>query len=178
MNLAGIWKLGVIFVCENNRYAESTPFEYSVAGGSVARRAAGYGFPGVCADGQSAIEMHEVAGEAVRRARAGEGPTLIEAQTYRYLGHFGADDPRLYRSEAEEAHYRARDCIAGLRAHLLQRGVAREAELAAREERALATVAEAVRFAEESAFPAPEELFTDVCHDFDPGHFTLRNPDR
>ena len=174
MNLAGIWKLGVVFVCENNRYAESTPFEYSVAGGSVARRAAGYGFPGVCADGQSAIEMHEVAGEAVRRARAGEGPTLVEARTYRYLGHFGADDPLLYRSEAEEAHYRARDCIAGLRAHLLEGGVAGEAEVAALEEKALATVAEAARFAEESAFPAPEELFTDVYHDFDPGHFTLR----
>ena len=174
MNLAGIWKLGVIFVCENNRYAEATPFEYAVAGGSVAKRAAGYGFPGVCADGQSAIEMHEVAGEAVRRARAGEGPTLIEARTYRYLGHFGADDPLLYRSEAEEAQYRAKDCIAGLRTHLLERGAAREADLAAIEEKALAAVAEAVRFAEESAFPAPEELFTDVYHDFDPGHFTLR----
>ena len=174
MNLAGIWKLGVVFVCENNRYAESTPFEYSVAGGSVAKRAAGYGFPGVGADGQSAIEMHEVAGEALRRARAGEGPTLIEARTYRYLGHFGADDPRLYRSEAEETHYRAKDCIARLRAHLLERGVAGEADLAALEEQALATVAEAVRFAEESAFPAPEELFTNVYHDFDPGHFTLR----
>ncbi len=174
MNLAGIWKLGVIFVCENNRYAESTPFEYAVAGGSIASRAAGYGFPGVCADGQDVLEMYEVAGEAVRRARAGEGPTLIEAQTYRYLGHFGADNPLLYRSEEEEARFRANDCIERLSVHILERGAASEAELGAIGERAVAAVLAATRFAEESAFPEPDELFTDVYHDFDPGHFTLR----
>ena len=174
MNLAGIWKLGVIFVCENNRYAEATPFEYSVAGGSIVSRAAGYGFPGVCVDGQNALEMYEVAGEAVRRARVGEGPTLIEAQTYRYLGHFGADNPLLYRSEEEEAHFRAKDCIERLSAHILQQGAASKAELEAIGERATAAVLEATRFAEESAFPEPGELFTDVYHDFDPGHFTLR----
>ena len=174
MNLAGIWDLGVIFVCENNRYAESTPFEYSVAGGSIASRAAGYGFPGIRADGQDVLEMHEVAGEAVRRARAGEGPTLIEAQTYRYLGHFGADNPLLYRSAEEEARYRAKDCIDRLSAHILEQGAASAAELDALAEKALAAVAEAIRFAEESAFPEPDELFTDVYHHFDPGHFTLR----
>ena len=174
MNLAGIWKLGVIFVCENNRYAEATPFEYSVAGGSIANRAAGYGFPGVRADGQDVLEMYAVAGEAVARARAGEGPTLIEAQTYRYLGHFGADNPLLYRSEEEEARFRSKDCIERLSAHLLETGAASEAELAAIGERALAAVVEATRFAEESAFPDADELFTDVYHDFDPGHFTLR----
>ena len=174
MNLAGIWKLGVIFVCENNRYAEATPFEYSVAGGSIAARAAGYGFPGISADGQDVLEMYEVAGEAVRRARAGEGPTLIEAQTYRYLGHFGADNPLLYRSEEEEAQFRAKDCIARLTAHILEQGAASEAELAAIEEQATTAVLAATRFAEESAFPEPGELFTDVYHDFDPGHFTLR----
>ena len=173
MNLAGIWKLGVIFVCENNRYAESTPFEYAVAGGSIAKRADGYGFPGIRADGQDVLEMYEVAGEAVRRARAGEGPTLIEARTYRYLGHFGADNPLLYRSEEEEAHYRSKDCIAGFRAHLLERGAANEAELAAIDEGALAAVTAASRFADESAFPEPEELFADVYKDYDPGRFTL-----
>ena len=174
MNLAGIWKLGVIFVCENNRYAEATPFEYSVAGGSIAARAAGYGFPGVRADGQDVLEMYAVAGEAVARARAGEGPTLIEAQTYRYLGHFGADNPLLYRSAEEEAEYRAKDCIERLTAHVLEQGAASEAELTAIGARAAAAVAESTRFAEESAFPEPGELFTDVYHDFDPGHFTLR----
>ena len=84
MNLASIWDLPVIFVCENNRYAESTPFEYSVAGGSVSNRAEGYGMPGVTVDGQSVLDVFEVAKEAVARARSGKGPTLIEAQTYRY----------------------------------------------------------------------------------------------
>ena len=93
MNLASIWKLPVLFVCENNRYAESTPFEYSVAGGSISNRADGYGIPGVTVDGQAVLDVFEVAKEAVGRARAGEGPTLIEAQTYRYLGHAGHDDP-------------------------------------------------------------------------------------
>ena len=174
MNLAGIWKLGVIFVCENNRYAEATPFEYSVAGGSIASRAAGYGFPGVSVDGQDALAMYETAGEAVARARTGEGPTLIEAQTYRYLGHFGADNPLLYRSEEEEARFHANDCIKRLSAHILEQGAASEADLEEIGERASAAVVAATRFAEESAFPEPGELFTDVYHDFDPGHFTLR----
>ena len=175
MNLAGIWKLGVIFMCENNRYAEATPFEYSVAGGSIAARAAGYGFPGVCVDGQDVLAVYEVAGEAVARARAGEGPTLIEAQTYRYLGHFGADNPLLYRSKEEEAHYRSKDCIAGLTAHILEQGAANESELTAIDQRALDAVAAASRFAEESAFPEPEELFADVYNDYDSGRFTLRS---
>ena len=81
LNLASIWKLPVVFVCENNRYAESTPFEYAVAGGSVANRAAGYDMPGVTVDGQSVLEMYEVGGEAVLRARSGQGPTLVEALT-------------------------------------------------------------------------------------------------
>ena len=111
MNIASIWKLPILFVCENNRYAESTPFEYAVAGGSIANRAAGYDMPGVLVDGQSALDMFEVGKEAVARARAGDGPTLIEAQTYRYQGHFGADDPLGYRTQEEEDYYEARDCI-------------------------------------------------------------------
>ena len=178
MNLASIWKLPVLFVCENNRYAEATPMEYSVAGGSVAKRAAGYAMPGVTADGQSVLEMYEVGGEAVRRARAGEGPTLIEALTYRYQGHFGADNPLGYRTEEEEAHYKARDCIDRMRAHLLDNAVADEAEVGAIDEAAEAAVAAAVQFAEDSPFPEPEELFADVYQDFDPGHFTMRLEDR
>jgi len=162
MNLAGIWKLPVVFVCENNRYAESTPFEYAVAGGSVANRAAGYDIPGVLVDGQSVLEMYEVGGEAIARARSGEGPSLIEAQTYRYEGHFGADDTLLYRTEEEEALYRSRDCIDMFRAHLLESSVAAEEDLQELDEKALAVVNAAVKFADESPFPDPEELFTDV----------------
>ena len=162
MNLASIWKLPTLFVCENNRYAESTPFEYAVAGGSVANRAAGYGMPGVLVDGQSALDMYEVGREAVARARAGEGPTLIEAQTYRYQGHFGADDPLGYRTQEEEDYYEARDCIARMRAHLTDGGYATEAELEAVEAGAVAAVMAATQFADGSPFPEADELTTDV----------------
>ena len=107
MNLAGIWNLPVIFVCENNRYAQSTPFEYSVSGESVADRAAGYGMPGITVDGQSVLDVYEVAGESINRARSGGGPTLIEAKTYRYMGHFGADNPLMYRTQEEEEEFKA-----------------------------------------------------------------------
>ena len=162
MNLASIWKLPVLFVCENNRYAESTPFEYAVAGGSVANRAAGYAMPGVEVDGQSAVEMFEVAREAIARARAGDGPTLIEAHTYRYNGHMGADDPLGYRTQEEQDYYEARDCIKRMEEHLLDGGYATESDLKAIDERALAAVAEAAKFADESPFPDPSELTTDV----------------
>ena len=162
MNIASIWKLPVLFVCENNRYAESTPFEYAVAGGSIANRAAGYDMPGVLVDGQSALDMFEVGREAVARARAGEGPTLIEAQTYRYQGHFGADDPLGYRTQEEEDYYEARDCIAALRAHIADGGYATEGEMDAIGEKALAAVIAATNFADESPFPDPSELTTDV----------------
>ena len=162
MNLASVWKLPVLFVCENNRYAEATPFEFTVAGASVANRAAGYDMPGVSVDGQDAVEMHEVAGEAVARARRGEGPTLIEAQTYRYQGHFGADDPLGYRSEEEEAYYKGRDCLARLRVHMLDGEIATESELAAIESECVEAVQAAVKFADDSPFPQPEELMEDV----------------
>ena len=162
MNLASIWKLPVLFVCENNRYAESTPFEFTVAGASVANRAAGYDMPGVSVDGQDVIEMHEVAAQAVSRARNGDGPTLIEAQTYRYQGHFGADDPLGYRTEEEEAYYRGRDCLVRIEQHILDGGFATEAELRTIDEECVKAVVDAVAFADASPFPEPEELMTDV----------------
>jgi pyruvate dehydrogenase E1 component alpha subunit len=162
MNLASIWKLPTLFVCENNRYAEATPFEYVVAGGSISNRAAGYNMPGVMVDGQSALEIFEVAGEAVARARKGEGPTLIEAQTYRYMGHFGADDPLGYRTEEEEAHYRERDCILQLAAHIIEAGYADEEQLQKLDEEAQERVTQAVSFANDSPFPEPSALNEDV----------------
>ena len=162
MNLAGIWKLPIIYLCENNRYAEATPFEFVVAGQSVANRAAGYGMPGVTVDGQSVLDMYEVSGEAIKRARAGDGPTLIEAQAYRYQGHFGADNPLGYRTEEEEAFYKERDCISTMTKHLLEGGYASEEELQTIDERAVEAVAEATKFANESPFPDGSELTTDV----------------
>ena len=162
MNLAGIWKLPVLFICENNRYAEATPFEYSVAGESIAARAEGYGMPAIVADGQSVLEMYEIAGEAVKRARAGEGPTFIEAQTYRYHGHFGADDPLAYRTQEEEDYYEARDCIATMAAYLIENDLATQEDLDAVDQQALSDVEEAIKFANESPFPDDSELMTDV----------------
>ena len=162
MNLASIWKLPVLFVCENNRYAESTPFEFTVAGASVANRAAGYDMPGISVDGQDVLEMHEVAAAAVTRARSGDGPTLIEAQTYRYQGHFGADDPLGYRTQEEEDYYEARDCLVRMEAHIVDNGFATEAELRAIDEECLQAVTDATRFADESPFPDADELLTDV----------------
>ena len=162
MNLASIWKLPTIFVCENNRYAEATPFEFTVAGGSISNRAAGYNMPGVTVDGQSAIEIYEVAGEAVNRARKGEGPTLIEAETYRYGGHFGADDPLGYRTEEEEAHYKERDCIQQLAAHIIEGGYAGEEQLQKLDEDAQERITKAVGFADDSPFPEASALNEDV----------------
>ncbi|MBA13217.1 MAG: thiamine pyrophosphate-dependent dehydrogenase E1 component subunit alpha [SAR202 cluster bacterium] len=162
MNLAAIWTLPVLFVCENNRYAESTPFEYTVAGGSVSNRADGYGIPGVTVDGQSILDMFEVGKEAVARARAGEGPTLIEAQTYRYMGHFGADDPLGYRSEEEQKYYMDRDCIKTAREHIVDGSYATKEELDKIDEQCLEAVNQAAEFAENSPFPEAHEILEDV----------------
>jgi pyruvate dehydrogenase E1 component alpha subunit len=166
MNLASIWKLPVLFVCENNRYAESTPFEFTVAGGSISNRAAGYDIPGVSVDGQSVLDVFEVGAEAVARARRGDGPTLIEAQTYRYQGHFGADDPLGYRSEEEQEYYMNRDCIKHLTAHIIENGIAGEDDLQKLDEGVLVAIAEAVRFADESPFPEPDQLMDDVYNTY------------
>ena len=162
MNLASIWKLPVLFVCENNRYAESTPFEYSVAGGSVSNRADGYGIPGVTVDGQAVLDVFEVAKEAVGRARAGEGPTLIEAQTYRYLGHAGHDDPLTYRSEEEQEYYMNRDCIATFKKYILDSSFANENELGEIENNCEAAIATSVKFADDSPYPSDDALIEDV----------------
>ena len=162
MNLASIWKLPVLFVCENNRYAESTPFEYSVAGGSVSNRADGYGIPGVTVDGQAVLDVFEVAKEAVGRARAGDGPTLIEAQTYRYLGHAGLDDPLTYRSEEEQEYYMNRDCIVTFKKYILDSSLADENELAQIEKDCESAVATSVKFADDSPYPSDEALTEDV----------------
>ena len=111
MNLASIWRLPVIFACENNGYAEATPAWYSVSADDIASRADGYGMPGVVVDGMDVFAVYDAAGEAIARARAGEGPTFLELKTYRYHGHFHADDPKKYRKPDEEEHYRERDAL-------------------------------------------------------------------
>jgi pyruvate dehydrogenase E1 component alpha subunit len=161
LNLAGIWKLPVVFVCENNGYAETTAPAYSVSGQDIAARARGFGMPSVAVDGLDFFAIHEAAGEAVARARQGGGPTFIEAQTYRYYGHFEGD-AITYRTREEEEEHRARDCLRRFGETVVEQGLLGQEELDAVRRRARATVEEAARFAQESPMPAPAELLTDV----------------
>lgn len=161
LNLAGIWKLPVIFVAENNGYAESTPVSYHMSCRDIADRAAGYGMPGVTVDGLDVFAVYEAAGEAIARARRGEGPSLIECKTYRYHGHFEGDAV-LYRTKEEEAAYHARDPITALHRSLIDRGIANDAELHAIDKKVQNSIDLAWQYAEAAPFPAPEEALTDV----------------
>ena len=161
MNLASIWKLPLVFVCENNLYAISTPSTYHCSAGEICARAAAYDIPGVVTDGTDVFAVYEVAGEAVERARRGEGPSLIEARAFRYYGHF-VGDPQTYKSKEEMAGYEAQDPIVFFRKRALEDDLASEAELADIDARTQDLIEDAVRFAEESDYPAPEDCLDDV----------------
>jgi pyruvate dehydrogenase E1 component alpha subunit len=165
LNLAGIWKLPVIFVCENNGYAETTSPDYSVSGQDIAARARGFGMPSIVVDGLDIFAIYEAASEAVGRARRGEGPTFIEAQTYRYYGHFEGDTIR-YRDKEEETHYRSRDCIQQFRKSVIEQGLLSREQLDTRDQMARKMIDEAVAFAQESPLPAPADTLTDVYVNF------------
>jgi TPP-dependent pyruvate/acetoin dehydrogenase alpha subunit len=157
LNLAAIWRLPVVYVCENNGFAESTPAVYATSVPDVASRAAGYGIPGVVADGADVLEVYAAAHDAVERARAGEGPTLLEVKTYRFMGHFEGDPDR-YRDEEERQGLRERDAIPALGAQLVSGGHASELELEELRDELEAAVAQAVEFANASRFPDPAEV--------------------
>lgn len=161
LNLAGIWKLPVIFVAENNGYAESTPVTYHMSCRDIADRAAGYNMPGVTIDGLDVFAVYEAAGEAVARARRGEGPSLIECKTYRYYGHFEGDAVT-YRTKEEEESYRARDAIQFLRNSILKRQIATDEELDTIDAQVQNSIDLAWQYAEAAPYPAPEEALTDV----------------
>jgi acetoin:2,6-dichlorophenolindophenol oxidoreductase subunit alpha len=161
LNMASLWKLPVIYLCENNGYAITTSVARSHGQPSIALRAEGYGMPGVCVDGQILQDVYEAVEAAVNRARRGEGPTLIEARTYRFdehqVGLFIEKNP--YRSNDEVTlHRTTRDPIALFRKVLLERGV-KESEITALEESVVAEVAEAIQFAEQSPLPDPAGLY-------------------
>lgn len=162
MNLAAIWKLPVVFVCENNGYAQATPVEYAVSVQRIADRAAAYSMPGVTVDGQDAVAVWEAAVTAVERARRGEGPSLIECMTYRYYGHHQGDDPLRYRTREEEQAARERDCVRHFREQMLEQHLLDAKELDAIETASRKKIDEAVAFAEASPLPKPSDLFTDV----------------
>jgi pyruvate dehydrogenase E1 component alpha subunit len=161
LNLASLWKLPVVFVCQNNLYAEHTSFANSTASEKISSRAAGYNMPGYTVNGNDPDEMYGIAKIAIERARAGEGPTLIEAITYRFNGHLVGDDGG-YMDKAEKAAAIAADPVPKLRARLIAEGLATEAELAAVEAQIEADLDEAVTFALGSAFPDLIEMKHDV----------------
>jgi pyruvate dehydrogenase E1 component alpha subunit len=157
LNLAAIWSLPVVFVCENNQYAMSYPVTRAAKVARISDRAAAYGIPGVTVDGMDVRAVHTAAVDAASRARSGLGPTLLECVTYRYRGHSRSDRQR-YRTREEVEVWRSRDPIARLKAELLDVGVL-TAEAATRlEMEARARIDEALRFAEESPEPDPSTL--------------------
>ena len=165
MNLASIWKLPVVFVCENNGYSQSTPVAYAVAATNIADRAMAYRMPGVTVDGQDVLAVWEAADAAVARARSGGGPSLVECKTYRYSGHHQGDDTRRYRTKEEEDSARERDCIRQFRQKMSESGWLDIQELDAVDVNCREQIDRAVAFAEASPVPDPNELYTDVFVD-------------
>ena len=161
LNLAALWNLPVIFVIEDNGWGISVPKSKSTAVADNSVRAAGYGMPGFHVADNDTLELFKVAGEAVARARRGEGPTLIEVETYRYYGHFQGD-PELYRPKDEVAELKARDPIRRLREAMIAGGEVTEAEADEALARAKAEVDEAFAFAKAAAYPAPDEALEHV----------------
>jgi pyruvate dehydrogenase E1 component alpha subunit len=162
INLAAVYKLPVVFVCENNQYAQYQSIVQDLPIENVADRSVSYGIPGVIVDGSDVLAVYGAAKLAVERARAGEGPTLIEAKTYRFEGHF-LGDPEPYRTKEEVAQARAsRDPLIRFSAVLQQLGVATAADLQRVDDEVKAAVEDAVRFAEESPEPGPDLLLTDI----------------
>ena len=160
-NLAAIWKLAVVFVCENNQYAMSTRSDWSVAGGDPARRAAGYGIPGVTVDGMDLFAVNSAASQLVERARRGDGPAYLVCSTYRFHGHH-AGDPLNYREKEEVDRWRQQDPIERVKRAAVERGAMTAAELADLERRVDGEIQAAVEFARNSPEPTVDQLMTDI----------------
>ncbi len=160
-NMAAIWKLPVLYVCENNQYAMSAPADWSVAGGNPAARAAGYGIPGVTVDGMDFFAVTAAASELVERARRGDGPAYLVCDTYRFYGHH-TGDPLNYREKEEVERWRQQDPIERMKRALVERGVITAEDAAALEKQVEATIDEAVEFAKSSPEPTIDQLMTDI----------------
>lgn len=163
LNMAGLWKLPAIFVIENNGYGMGTAMKRASAVGHLATRAESYGMAGVTVDGQDVVAVREATDEAVARARAGDGATLMDIITYRYVGHSMSDAPHgTYRSKDEVEKFKARDPITVLADRMRELGMLDDDRMAELEADVAAEVADAVQFAEESPDPDLSELYTDV----------------
>ncbi|HKT76517.1 MAG TPA: thiamine pyrophosphate-dependent dehydrogenase E1 component subunit alpha [Sphingobium sp.] len=161
LNLASLWKLPVIFVCQNNLFGEHTRYENATSVDRISKRAISYGMPGVTVNGNDPFEMYAAAHAAINRARDGEGPTLIEAMTFRFHGHVFGDDDK-YMTKEEKAAAMERDPVPAFRARLIADGTATEGQLAGIEAEIEAEIEAAIKYALASDMPPLEELVRDV----------------
>jgi TPP-dependent pyruvate/acetoin dehydrogenase alpha subunit len=164
VNAAAIWDLPIVFVCENNLYAASTPVQSVIGTETVAERARGYGIQSLTVDGNDVLAVFQATRAAAERARAGGGPTLLECLTYRQCGH-SRSDPRTYRAREEEAEWKLKDPIDRWRAWLLEGGHAGAAEIEALQAEVEQSIRNAIQFAEDSPLPEPDDIFEDVFKD-------------
>ncbi|PWU23037.1 MAG: pyruvate dehydrogenase (acetyl-transferring) E1 component subunit alpha [Candidatus Rokuibacteriota bacterium] len=163
LNIASVWKLPIVFVCENNQYAANNAVAVQHPRIDIAAHAGPYEIPGVIADGNDVLEVYARTGEAVDRARRGEGPSLLECKTYRWHFHAMRNAPPPETRPSDEIFsWKARDPIARLEQHVLDCGVLSAAEIAALRERVTADLDEAVAFADASPFPDPKDLLVDM----------------
>lgn len=158
LNLAAIWQLPTLFVCENNMYATEVPFSYAARNTDVASRAAGYGMPGIAVDGNDVLAVAEAAQAAISRARAGDGPTLIECRTYRTRGHAEGMQDGGYRTEEEVNDWKARDPIKAFADRLLKRDAIEPQALEQIDREVAGQIEEAVEFATNSPWPDPDTV--------------------
>jgi TPP-dependent pyruvate/acetoin dehydrogenase alpha subunit len=161
LNFAGVQRLPVIFICENNQYAYSVPLEKSMAIDDVAVRAEGYGFDGVAINGNDVLAVYQATQGALARARAGEGPTLIECKTYRWHGH-SEHDKAFYRSNEELAMWKSRDPLTTFTTYLMGLNVLTDEHLKEIDTRVKSAIDDAVEFALNAPDPAPEDAVTDL----------------
>lgn len=164
-NLAAIWNLPVVFLCENNHFAQSATIEQMIAETRISKRGEAYGVRSVDVDGMDIVAVSEAACSAIQRARAGEGPTFIVADTYRYLGHM-ADDTEIYRTREQVDEWRHRDPIAKLAAVLLSAGLLTQDDLDTIARNAVVDVDAAVEFAKNSPVPEVSRAFTQVYKEY------------
>ncbi|MEE9366804.1 MAG: thiamine pyrophosphate-dependent dehydrogenase E1 component subunit alpha [Dehalococcoidales bacterium] len=162
MGLATAWCLPVLFVCQNNQYQQSTPMRDYCRITDIADRAKAHGIPGITVDGNDAIAVAEVAREAIEKCRKGEGPILIVGNTYRTVGHHMGDPGTSYRPKEEVEEWKKKDPIKRLRQQMVQNKTATDAELDEIEKNVLRELDEAVKFAQESPEPLPEEALEDI----------------
>lgn len=161
LNMASLWNLPVLFLCENNLYAMSTPVEAAHADANFAEKALGYDMPGVSVDGNDYFAVREVVKEVVKRARDGEGPALIEFQTYRFSGH-SRGDQRLYRTREEEKYWTQHEPLRRLKKHLIKNNILTKTEESGIKKQARKQVSEAIKFSKKSPYPKESTLLKGV----------------